>query len=100
MLRAAVGAAGLDGMFDAILSVDTLHIYKPRPEVYALITQALAVAPPDVAFVSSNRWDVMGAVAFGFRAFWVNRASLPNEYTELAPLRMMPDLSALPNLKS
>ena len=35
-------------------------------------------APATAPFVSSNRWDVMGATAFGFRCAWVNRADLPD----------------------
>jgi 2-haloacid dehalogenase len=76
MLAAAVEAAGFAGLFDAVLSVGTVRRYKPRPEVYALVSDALAVGASDAAFVSSNRWDVMGAVSFGFNAFWVNRGSV------------------------
>ena len=95
MLGAAVAAAGIGAQLDAVLSVDAVRIYKPRPEVYALVTEALAVKPRDVAFVSSNRWDVMGAASFGFAAVWINRSRLPDEYAELAPLREIPDLAAL-----
>jgi len=98
MLAAAIEAAGFAGLLDAVLSVDAMRRYKPRPEVYALVTDALAVAPFDTAFVSSNRWDVMGAVSFGFNAFWVNRARMPDEYADLAPLREIPDLAALPSV--
>ena len=98
MLADAVEAAGFAGLFDAVLSVDAVRLYKPRPEVYALVTDALAVAPSDAAFVSSNRWDVMGAASFGFNTFWVNRARMPDEYAELAPLREIPDLAALPSV--
>jgi 2-haloacid dehalogenase len=98
MLAAAVEAAGFAGLFDAVLSVDTVRRYKPWPEVYALVTDALAVGASDAAFVSSNRWDVMGAVSFGFNAFWVNRARMPDEYADLAPLREIPDLAALPSV--
>lgn len=98
MLSAAVGTAGIAGLFDAVLSVDAVGLYKPRPEVYALVTEALTVKPPDVIFVSSNRWDVMGAVSFGFNAVWVNRAGMPDEYAELAPLREIADLTGLADL--
>ncbi len=98
MLAAAVEAAGFSGLFDAVLSVDAIRRYKPRPEVYALVTDALAVGASDAAFVSSNRWDVMGAVSFGFNAFWVNRARMPDEYADLAPLREIPDLAVLPSV--
>ena len=46
-------------------------------------------------FVSSNRWDVMGAVAFGFRAIWVNRAGLPDEYPDPPPSAVLRDLTEL-----
>jgi 2-haloacid dehalogenase len=98
MLNGAVGAARMESDFDAILSVDTIRIYKPRPEVYALATQAFGIAPAEVAFVSSNRWDVMGAAAFGFRCVWVNRANLPDEYPEFAPVAVVHELSALATL--
>jgi len=95
MLASAVETAGISGFLDAVLSVDRVRRYKPRPEVYALVTDALAIGPSDVAFVSSNRWDVMGAVSFGFRAYWVNRSRMPDEYAELAPLGEIPNLEAL-----
>jgi 2-haloacid dehalogenase len=97
MLAAVVEAAGMCGELDAVLSVDAVRLYKPRPEVYALVTDALTVKPHDVAFVSSNRWDVMGAASFGFHTFWVNRSRLPNEYEDIAPPREITDLAALPN---
>ena len=40
----------------------------------------------------------MGASAFGFRCIWVNRANMPDEYPEFAPVRMVRDLSAVPAL--
>jgi 2-haloacid dehalogenase len=92
MLAAAVAAAGID--LDALLSVDAVRIYKPRPEVYALVTGHFKLAPADIVFVSSNRWDVMGAAAFGFRTAWVNRAGMPEEY-EPAPAAVLTDLGGL-----
>lgn len=95
MLDAAVNASAMSGQFDAVLSVEAVRVYKPRPEAYALATGAFAIKPEQVVFVSSNRWDVMGAAAFGLRPLWVNRAGLPDEYADHAPLRVVPDLSAL-----
>jgi 2-haloacid dehalogenase len=95
MLSAAVAAAGLAEYLDAVLSVDTVRRYKPRPEVYALATDALALPRADIGFVSSNRWDVMGAASFGFQAYWVNRAGVPDEYADFPPLRRIGDLMAL-----
>jgi len=95
MLAAAVAAAKLD--LDAVLSVDAIRIYKPRPEVYALVTDRFQLAPADVVFVSSNRWDVMGAAAVGFHAVWVNRAGMPEEYGP-APAAVLRDLMGLTSL--
>lgn len=80
MLTAAVDAAGIGEDLDAVLSVDTIRLYKPRAEVYALVTERFGIAPGEVVFVSSNRWDVMGAMSFGFRTAWINRASVAEEY--------------------
>lgn len=98
MLSAAVNNAGFSPLLDAVLSVDPLRMYKPRREVYALATDHLSCAPEDIVFVSSNRWDVMGAAAFGFSAVWVNRGQLPGEYEDCPPKRIVADLSALSEL--
>lgn len=99
MLSAAVENAKLGGELDAVLSVDAIRLYKPAARVYAMVTDAFAVKPADVAFVSSNRWDVMGATAFGFRCVWVNRANLPDEYPEFAPVQVVRDLASLATLE-
>jgi len=98
MLDGAVSAAGIGDLLDAVLSVDTIRIYKPQPAVYAMVTERFGVAPAEVAFISSNRWDVMGATAFGFRCVWVNRANLPDEYPEFAPVAVVRELNALVDL--
>jgi 2-haloacid dehalogenase len=98
MLAAAVDASGMAGLFDAVLSVDSVRAYKPRPEVYALVTKRFSIKPEEVVFVSSNRWDVMGASSFGFGTLWLNRARMPNEYNDFAPLREISELAALPTL--
>jgi 2-haloacid dehalogenase len=95
MLTAAVAAAHLAQYLDAVLSVDAIRQYKPRPDVYRLVTDHFGVAPNDVLFVSSNRWDVMGARAFGFRAAWINRGKWPDEYPDLAPSDVLADLGGI-----
>jgi 2-haloacid dehalogenase len=95
MLASAVDGAGLQTLFDAVLSVDTVRAYKPRPDVYALVTNEFGLKPQQVAFVSSNRWDVMGATAFGFRTFWINRSQMPDEYETFPPAQRLTGLSEL-----
>ena len=37
----------------------------------------LALPAARIGFVSSNCWDAIGAKAFGFASFWINRAGAP-----------------------
>ena len=99
MLDSAVQGSGIGRFLDAVFSVATVRAYKPRPEVYALVTDGLNVTAQEIVFVSSNRWDIMGAAAFGFRPVWVNRAGMPDEYPEWRPTQVVAGLSAIPSLK-
>jgi 2-haloacid dehalogenase len=98
MLRSAVEAAGLQGIFDTVLSVDALHRYKAHPDVYEQAATHFRVYPGSISFQSSNRWDVAGAVAFGFRGVWINRSGSPDEYADLAPTVTLPSLAGLAEL--
>jgi 2-haloacid dehalogenase len=98
MLKGAVDAAGVGGDLNAVLSVDVLKMFKPRPEVYALVTGHYQCKPADVTFVSSNRWDVMASVSVGFRGLWVNRSKMPDEYLDFPPQQVLNDLNSLATL--
>jgi len=98
MLKGAVDAANVGGDLDAVLSVDALKMFKPRPEVYGLVTDHYKCKPADVTFVSSNRWDVMASVSVGFRGLWVNRGKMPDEYFDFPPQRELVDLNELMTL--
>lgn len=74
MLAAVTRAAGLTEVFDELISVEAVGVYKPSPRVYALLPQRLGGMPTEaIGFVSSNAFDIAGAKAFGLRTFWVNR---------------------------
>ena len=98
MLKGAVDNAAVGADLDVVLSVDVLKMFKPRPEVYALVTDHFKCGPSDVTFVSSNRWDVMAGVSFGFRTFWINRAKLPDEYPDFPPAQTLNELGALAHI--
>lgn len=95
MLDAAMSASGIGELIDAALSVDELRIFKTDPRTYRLVTDRFDVAPAEVSFQSSNRWDVAGATAFGFRTVWINRTGAPDEYADLPPGRTLKDLGGL-----
>jgi 2-haloacid dehalogenase len=75
MLDPLVAQSGL--AFDAVLSVDALGVYKPAPEVYQLAVDRLRMPKEQIAFVSSNGWDALGAKSFGFNVYWINRTGAP-----------------------
>lgn len=97
MLDSIVQHAGLAGVFSQVISVDPLRIYKPHPSVYQRGVDLAGVPKDRIAFISSNFWDVTGATAFGFRAYWINRAgNQPDElgYSPAAVLSSLDDLVA------
>ena len=95
MLASAVRNAALDTVIDDVFSVDPLGLFKTAPEVYDMVTTAYRLYPEAVSFQSSNRWDIAGATKFGFRTVWINRTRMPDEYSDLAPAMILPDLNAL-----
>lgn len=96
MLERAVASAGLADHLDAVLSVEAARTFKTAPAAYRIATDRFGVGPEAVLFCSSNRWDVAGAAAFGFRPVWVNRKGLPDEYADQPPERVIESLDALP----
>jgi len=96
MLDPLVKQSGL--RFDAVLSVDELKIYKPAPEVYALAVERLGVPARRIGFVSSNCWDALGANAFGFNVFWINRNGAPVDRLGVQPDAILKSLGDLPEV--
>ena len=88
MLAVAVKSAGLDGLLDHVLSVDSVRKYKTDPEAYALGVQATGLRVGEIAFVSSNSWDALAATWYGYRTLWVNRYQLPFEELGTQPERI------------
>lgn len=98
MLASALAAGSLEDMFDDVLSVDALGIYKTAPAVYQLAASRFGLAPGEISFQSSNRWDIAGAARFGFRTIWVNRTGQPDEYADLPPAHMIAGLDEMNSL--
>ena len=95
MLAGACASAGIGDIFDDIVSVDEIRIYKPDPRVYDMVCTRFRVFPDAISFQSSNRWDAAGATAFGFRTVWINRNGLPEEYDDIRPAAVLPSLDGL-----
>lgn len=97
MLLVAIKSAGMQGLFDHVLSVDAVRKYKTHPDAYALAPAAFECAPERILFVTSNGWDAAGASWYGFTTFWINRHGQPLEALDVAPTatgRTMDDVVA------
>jgi 2-haloacid dehalogenase len=97
MLQVAIKSAGMQGLFDHVLSVDAVRKYKTHPDAYALAPAAFGLAPERILFVTSNGWDAAGASWYGFTTFWINRSGQPLEALDVAPTatgRTMDDVVA------
>jgi 2-haloacid dehalogenase len=95
MLRSNIANAGLDGMFEHVLSSDRIKSYKPDPRAYRLAVDALELKREEIVFAAFAGWDVAGAKWFGYPTVWVNRANAPLEALEAQPDAMGRDLGAL-----
>jgi 2-haloacid dehalogenase len=54
--------------------VEGIRSFKPDPAVYAHFLERTGSRPGDAWLVSSNPFDVIGAVSAGMRAAWVRRS--------------------------
>jgi 2-haloacid dehalogenase len=73
MLESAVKNAGIESYLDKILSVEICKVYKPSKKVYELVENKFQIEKNEVAFFSSNAWDMHAAANFGFKTIWINR---------------------------
>ena len=98
MLQGAVQSANLAELLDDVLSVESVGVFKPAPQVYDMVLQRFGVAKHHVLFVSSNGWDAAAAASYGFVTAWVNRAGLPIDRLPGQPNHVLQDLTDIPTL--
>lgn len=98
MLAAAVDSAGIGAHLDAVLSVESVGVFKPDARVYDLVGAHLNIPRDQVLFVSSNGWDAGAATGYGFRTAWVNRKAEPIDRLPWRPDHVLDDLTGIPAL--
>ena len=57
--------AGLAGLFERQISVESVRAFKPSPSVYRHACQELGVEPADCMMVAAHVWDTLGAQSVG-----------------------------------
>ena len=85
MLDANIKYAGLEKLFDQVISTDQLSTYKPDPRAYQLGIDVLGLKRQEIMFAAFAGWDAAGAKLFGYPTFWVNRLKLPAEELDAGP---------------
>lgn len=59
--------------FDALLTAELAHNYKPSPTVYQLAVDYLGYRPDEILMVACHKYDLNAAQAFGMRTAFVAR---------------------------
>ena len=73
LLNQLVKSNNLDKIFDDLFSIEQVGIYKPSSNVYDIPIKKYHVEKNEVAFLSTNTWDVSGGGNYGYQSIWVNR---------------------------
>jgi len=98
LLRELVSSNNLESIFDDVLSIEEVKIYKPHPNVYNIPIKKYQIEKNQFAYLSSNTWDVSAAGNFGFNAVWVNRNKNIFDNLDYIPITEINNLSDLNNL--
>jgi 2-haloacid dehalogenase len=79
--------AGPTAFFERSFSVDTVRRFKPAPEAYRSVAEALGVPVDRLRLVAAHAWDIVGALRAGCTAAFVARPA-----KVLYPLGPQPDI--------
>ena len=82
-------------VFDDIFSVEEVSIFKPDSSVYDIPIKKYKIEKNEVAFLSSNTWDVSGGGNYGFNAIWVNRNNIIFDNLDYSPENQINNLKHL-----
>ena len=74
-VKSLLSNASLDHYFIDIISVDSIQTFKPNPKVYHYFLKQTKSQAKQTFLISSNSFDVLGAMAIDMQAVWVRRHS-------------------------
>lgn len=88
--------AGIGEFFQGIISVDNQRSFKPDPGVYCHFLRQAKVSGTEAWLISSNPFDVIGALSAGMHSAWIQRS--PDELFDpwgIKPTLTVDNLSGL-----
>ncbi|WP_153914890.1 haloacid dehalogenase type II [Shewanella sp. TC10] len=91
--------ADIDVFFEGVVSADEINTFKPNPEIYGyFLTKSQSLAC-HTWLISSNPFDVTGAISAGLKAAWIQRSPKAIfDPWELKPTSVATSLSMLDGL--
>ena len=66
--------AGIEGLFDGIVSMEGAKTFKPNPAGYQYFNEQTTSKKRESWLISSNPFDVIGATSYGMNSAWVQRS--------------------------
>lgn len=73
-LEVLLNNAGIRELFLGVVSVDDIKSFKPNPAVYSHFLRQSKSTGGSAWLVSSNPFDVIGAISAGMKSAWVQRS--------------------------
>ena len=98
LLNELVNSNNLKNLFDNIFSIEEVGIFKPSSKVYDIPIKKYNIKKNEVAFLSSNTWDVSGGGNYGYNSIWVNRNRNIFDNLDFKPIYEIDNLIELNNL--
>ena len=98
LLKELVRSNNLENIFDDLFSIEQVGVYKPNGKVYDIPIKKYQINKNEVAFLSSNTWDVSGAGNYGYNAIWVNRNNNIFDTLDYQPKHQINNLKELINI--
>ena len=95
LLDELVNSNNLKNLFDNIFSIEDVGIFKPSSKVYDIPIKKYNIKKNEVAFLSSNTWDVSGGGNYGYNSIWVNRNKNIFDNLDFKPIYEIDNLTNL-----
>lgn len=74
-LNALLQHAQIDQYFESVISLEHIQTYKPAPSAYAYFHRSAQTTNTACWLVSSNSFDVIGAISSGIAGLWLQRST-------------------------
>ena len=74
VLEMLLTTAGIRDLFLGVVSASDIKSFKPNPAVYAYFLRQSGATGSSAWLISSNPFDVIGAISAGMKAAWVKRS--------------------------